>query len=148
MNNWIVKFDDCCSCNPTCPTLKRAFLSIHCVSLAVCQFTFIIVRGGALLFGTSLFPLHVWFVNCSCKRSLWRLSVIQVIFLRKGLNLGQLHSVKTFHLSNTLRQELVHPKGCTPHTQKSSLMYAVQCSEPYTLVKPNSHSTNTWRRTN
>lgn len=22
MNKWIVKFDDCCSCNPTCTTLK------------------------------------------------------------------------------------------------------------------------------
>ncbi len=34
-----------------------------------------------------------------------------------------------FKPSNTLRQKLVHPKDRTPHTQKSNLAYAVQCSE-------------------
>ncbi|XP_049914604.1 uncharacterized protein LOC126398968 [Epinephelus moara] len=34
-----------------------------------------------------------------------------------------------FKPSNTLRQRLVHPKDRTPHTQKSNLVYAVQCSE-------------------
>ncbi|KAM7378702.1 hypothetical protein PAMP_004307 [Pampus punctatissimus] len=34
-----------------------------------------------------------------------------------------------FKPSNTLRQRLVHPKDRTPHTQKSNLVYAVQCNE-------------------
>jgi len=34
-----------------------------------------------------------------------------------------------FKPSNTLRQKLVHPKDRVPHTQKSNLVYAVQCSE-------------------
>lgn len=31
MNKWTVKFDDYCSCNPWCPTLKWNFLCIHCL---------------------------------------------------------------------------------------------------------------------
>ncbi len=34
-----------------------------------------------------------------------------------------------FKPSNMFRQKLVHPKDRTPHTQKSNLVYAVQCSE-------------------
>ncbi len=34
-----------------------------------------------------------------------------------------------FKPGNTLRQKLVHPKDRTPHTQKSNLVNAVQCSK-------------------
>ena len=40
------------------------------------------------------------------------------------------HNIPVFFKpSNTLRQKLVHPKDRTPHTQKSNLVYAVQCSQ-------------------